>query len=70
MRKKIIKIAGIILLCIVLLSAVAIAIVYSKQDEIVQELLAKANADFVGKVEMVPSFSNISALHVKTSYTE
>ena len=45
----------------VLLFAITIIIVYQKQDEIVQELIADLNADFVGSTEIKDSHISMFA---------
>lgn len=52
MIRKLFKWAGIVLGLVVLLFAATVAVVHHKQDDIVQELLVKANADFAGRVEI------------------
>lgn len=55
MKRKILKWTGIVVLLIAILFSVTIVVVYEKQDGVVQELLQKANEDFVGKVDIAGS---------------
>jgi hypothetical protein len=55
MKRKILKWSGIIVLTIILLFGITLSILYSKQDEIVQDLLQKSNADFVAQVDIQES---------------
>lgn len=55
MKKKIIKWASGILISLAALFSLLVAVVYYKQDDIVQELIMKANEDFVGRVELAGS---------------
>jgi len=52
MTKRILRWLSVLLLLIVLLFGAAVAFLYFKQDDIVSELLAEANADFVGRVQI------------------
>ena len=53
--KKIFKWIGIIVLVLIAALGATIGVLYSRQDEIVQELLTKANADFKGEVKLTGS---------------
>ena len=53
--KKIFKWIGIIVLVLIVALGATIGVLYSRQDEIVQELLTKANADFKGEVKLTGS---------------
>ena len=52
MIKKLLLLTSIGLFILVGLFAATIVVLYNRQDAIVQELLSKANADFVGRVEL------------------
>jgi len=59
--KKIIKWLIGITMSLLMLFAATVAVAYTKQDEIVQELLTKANKDFVGRVELDGSHISVFA---------
>lgn len=53
--RKIFKWIGIVFLVLIVALGATIGVLYSRQDEIVQELLTKANADFKGEVKLTGS---------------
>lgn len=52
MIKKLLLLISICLLLLIGVFAATVLVLYNKQDEIVQELLSKANADFAGRIEL------------------
>lgn len=52
LAKKLLKWSAIVLVAVLLLFSGVVAVVYFKQDDIVQDLLQKANADYAGRVEI------------------
>jgi hypothetical protein len=52
MIKKLLLLTSIGLFILIGLFTATVLVLYNKQDAIVQELLTKANADFVGKIEL------------------
>lgn len=50
--KRILRIAGFVIAALILVFGILIGIVWAKQDDIVQELLTAANADFKGEVTL------------------
>lgn len=61
MIKKLLLVISICLVIVIGLFATTVLVLYNKQDAIVQELLTKANADFVGSIQLRDS--HISLFH-------
>lgn len=74
MKKKIFKWIGFVLLGLVVLIGSTVGVLYAKQDDIVQELIADANKDFAGEVSVAGShislFENFPYISIDLEHLE